>query len=90
VHKDVTLFRQELANGQTADILAFDKFCRFISWQLSATNHNNQVVLAQAQHVPGLTQSWMPFCNMRYINSTAVRNLEVQYMLMTQRCSSIT
>jgi len=75
---------------QTADVLDSDMFCNFISWQLSATNHNNKAVPAQAQHVPGLTQSWMPFCILRYTNSTAVSNLEVQNRLMTQRCNSVT
>jgi hypothetical protein len=62
VYKDVTLFTNKWANGQTADILGLGMFCNFISWQLRATNQNNQVAPAQVQHVPGLTQSWMPFC----------------------------
>jgi len=62
VSKDVTLFKKEWANWQTADTLDLDMFCNFMSWQLRATNHNSQVVPAQVQHVPGLTQSRMPFC----------------------------
>ena len=89
VYKDVTLVIQEWANVQTADILDSDTFCNFISWHHSATNHN-KVVPGQAQHVPGLTQSWIPFCILRYTNSTAVSNSEVQNRLMTQRCNSVT